>query len=155
MYSHRQHKISCVCIVFLYLLLASSYIIRISCLFVVVITATLVLHFRKCKRLINLGVGASCQSRWSQILSKVALRCYFPANLKDIFLIYHSKSLYKSCARSHSYGIEYVIWADFGPVGNTEKNRANYDQLLRLVFHVKRYKNIVAPALKSSMIFLL
>ena len=32
-----------------------------------------------------------------------------------------SKSLYKSCAGRHFYGRENVIWAGFGPVGNTEK----------------------------------
>ena len=31
------------------------------------------------------------------------------------------KSLYRSRAESHFYGTEYEIWADFGPVGNTEK----------------------------------
>ena len=32
-------------------------------------------------------------------------------------------------------GTEYEIWADFGPVGNTEKkNCADYEQLLRPVF---------------------
>ena len=31
------------------------------------------------------------------------------------------KSLHRSRARSHFYGTEYEIWADFGPVGNTEK----------------------------------
>ena len=33
-----------------------------------------------------------------------------------------SKSLYKSRAGRNFYGKEYEIWADFGPVGNTEKN---------------------------------
>jgi hypothetical protein len=31
------------------------------------------------------------------------------------------KSIYRSCGGSHFYGTEYEIWADFGPVGNTEK----------------------------------
>ena len=31
-----------------------------------------------------------------------------------------AKSLYRSRAGSHFYGTEYEIWADFGPVGNTE-----------------------------------
>ena len=31
------------------------------------------------------------------------------------------KSLYRSCERSHFHGTEYEIWANFGPVGNTEK----------------------------------
>ena len=33
----------------------------------------------------------------------------------------HTKSLYRSCAGSHFYGTEHEIWADFRPVGNTEK----------------------------------
>ena len=32
-----------------------------------------------------------------------------------------TRSLYRSRAGSHFYGTEYEIWADFGPVGNTEK----------------------------------
>jgi hypothetical protein len=46
--------------------------------------------------------------------------------------MYCSKSLYRSRAGSHFYGTEYEIWADFGPVGNTEKRvgGADYDQLL-------------------------
>ena len=32
-----------------------------------------------------------------------------------------SKSLYRSRASSHFYETEYEIWADIGPVGNTEK----------------------------------
>ena len=31
------------------------------------------------------------------------------------------KSLYRSRAGRHFYETEYEIWADFGPVGNTEK----------------------------------
>ena len=31
------------------------------------------------------------------------------------------KSLYRSRAGRHFYGTENVIWAGFGPVGNTEK----------------------------------
>ena len=34
---------------------------------------------------------------------------------------YRPKSLYRSRARSHFYGTEYEICADFGPDGNTEK----------------------------------
>ena len=46
-----------------------------------------------------------------------------------------AKSLYRSRAGSHFDGTEYEIWADFGPVGNTEKkNWADYEQLLRPVF---------------------
>ena len=33
------------------------------------------------------------------------------------------KSLYRSHTGSHLYGTEYEIWADFGPVGNTEKKK--------------------------------
>ena len=32
-----------------------------------------------------------------------------------------SQSLYRSRAGSYFYGTEYDIWADFGPVGSTEK----------------------------------
>ena len=32
-----------------------------------------------------------------------------------------SKSLYRSRAGRHFYGTENVIWAGFGPIGNTEK----------------------------------
>ena len=45
------------------------------------------------------------------------------------------KSLYRSRAGSHFYGTEYEyeIWADFGPVGNTEKKCwADYEQLFTL-----------------------
>jgi hypothetical protein len=36
---------------------------------------------------------------------------------------------------SNFYGTEIMIWAGFGPVGNTEKNIwADYEQLLRSVF---------------------
>ena len=38
----------------------------------------------------------------------------------------------KPLYRSHFYGTEYEIWADFGLVDNTEKN--NYEQLLSAVF---------------------
>ena len=34
-----------------------------------------------------------------------------------------AKSLYRSRAGKHFYGTEYEIWADFGPVGNTEKKK--------------------------------
>ena len=49
------------------------------------------------------------------------------------------KSLYRNPAGSHFYGTENEIWADFDPVGNTEKNGANYEQLLRPVFDAKKY----------------
>ena len=35
--------------------------------------------------------------------------------------LFYSKSLYRSHEESHFYGTEYEIWADFWPVGNTEK----------------------------------
>ena len=44
------------------------------------------------------------------------------------------KSLYRSHLGSHLYGTEYEILADFGPIGNTEKNWADYEQLLRAFF---------------------
>ena len=41
----------------------------------------------------------------------------------------------RSRAGRHFYGIENVIWAGFGPIGNTEKKMgADYEQLLRAVF---------------------
>ena len=46
-----------------------------------------------------------------------------------------TKSLYRSRTGSHFYGTEYEIWADFGPVGNTEKKCwADYEQLLSSFF---------------------
>ena len=55
------------------------------------------------------------------------------------------------------YGTEIEIWAGFGPVGNTEKKiGADYEQLLRVFFHVFRgekiiicFNNIEASPLKS------
>ena len=45
------------------------------------------------------------------------------------------KPLYRNFAGNHFYGTEYEIWADFGPVGNTEQIFGNiYDQLLRVLF---------------------
>ena len=43
------------------------------------------------------------------------------------------------------YGTENVIWAVFAPVGNTEnKNWADYEQLLRVVFSCfQMQKNVV------------
>ena len=76
-----------------------------------------------------------------------------------------AKSLYRSRAGSHFHGTGYEIWADLGPVGNTEKKkfRADYEQLLRPVFHVfmgkkkcyNVFKNIVVSALESCIISLL
>ena len=43
--------------------------------------------------------------------------------------------IYRSRARRHFYGSDNEIWADFGPVGNTEKKiGADYEHLLRAVF---------------------
>ena len=45
------------------------------------------------------------------------------------------KSLYRSHLGKHFYGTENVIWAGFGPVGNTEKKIWSvYEQLMRAVF---------------------
>ena len=75
----------------------------------------------------------------------------------------YTKSLYRSRAGSHFCGTEYEIWADFGPVGNTEKKIwADYEQLLRPFFScfrgqkkmLKFLKNIVASALTSCIISL-
>ena len=41
--------------------------------------------------------------------------------IRDLDLECWNQSLYRSRAGSHFYGTEYEIWADFGPVGNTEK----------------------------------
>ena len=53
------------------------------------------------------------------------------------------------------YGTDIEIWAGFGPVGNTETNWANYEQLLMAVFlcfHGQNcFKNILASALKSCI----
>ena len=71
-----------------------------------------------------------------------------------------TRSLYRSRAGSYFYGTEYEIWADFGPVGNTEKKKFwnNYEQLLGPVFSCFHWqkkwqnflKNIVASKLKKN-----
>ena len=65
------------------------------------------------------------------------------------------KSLYISCAVSNFYGAEIEKWADFGPVGNTEKKIGDdYEQLLRAFFssfHLNFFDNIVAFKLKSCI----
>ena len=49
-------------------------------------------------------------------------------------MLSQSKSLYKSRAGRHFYGTENVIWAGYGPIGNTEKKVwADYEQLLRTI----------------------
>ena len=35
--------------------------------------------------------------------------------------VFSAKSLFSSRAERHFYGTEIVIWAGFGPIGNTEK----------------------------------
>ena len=59
-----------------------------------------------------------------------------------VILAIRSKVIVYNCrsrAGSHFYGTEYEIWADFGPVGNTEKKMgADYEQLLRAVFYCFR-----------------
>ena len=42
--------------------------------------------------------------------------------------------------RYHQSTVGSLIWAGFRPIGNTEKNWADYEQLLRAVFHVFRGK---------------
>ena len=61
---------------------------------------------------------------------------HFPQNLLP-------KSLYRSCAGSHFYGTKYEIWADFGPVGNTEK--IFLGQLLRAVVSCFHWKKDTVP----------
>ena len=55
--------------------------------------------------------------------------------------IQRPKSLYRSRAGSHFYGTEYEIWADFRPVGNTEKKHwaVNY-ATFRVFFYVSKGK---------------
>ena len=44
-----------------------------------------------------------------------------------------SKSLCRSCAGTHFYGTENVIWAGYGPIGNTEKKVwADYEQRVQI-----------------------
>ena len=61
-----------------------------------------------------------------------------------------SKSLYRSRTRSHIYGTEYEILADFGLVGNTEKQiwDATYEGVFYVFMGKIIIKNIVASALK-------
>ena len=44
-----------------------------------------------------------------------------PSELETKLEILYTKSLYRSCAGRHFYGIENEIFASFEPVGNTEK----------------------------------
>ena len=70
------------------------------------------------------------------------------------------KSLYKSCAGRLFYGTENVIWAGFGPVGNTEKNCgwlwAIFEGGFFMFSWAKKclktfFKNIVLSPLKSCI----
>ena len=48
------------------------------------------------------------------------------------------------------YGTGIEIWAGFGPIGRTEKRvLADYEQLLRVFFHVFRGKKNVKIVLKA------
>ena len=44
------------------------------------------------------------------------------------------QSQYREVVRGEISMEIFEIWTDFGPVGNTEKNWADYEQLLRAVF---------------------
>ena len=63
---------------------------------------------------------------------------------------------------SNFYGKEIEIWAGFGPVGNTKKNWADYEQLLKAVFSCFQgqkktfkiyFENILASTLKSCIAY--
>ena len=71
-----------------------------------------------------------------------------------------SMSVYRSGAGRQFYETENVIWAGFGPIGNT--GRKMFDShLLRTVFFMflgakkidkKKFENVVASTLKSCII---
>ena len=67
----------------------------------------------------------------------------------------HPKLLYISHAVSNIYGTEIEIWTGFRLVGNTVKNWANYEQLMRAVFSCfygqKKSKMYVASTLKNHI----
>ena len=51
---------------------------------------------------------------------------------------------------SNYYGTEIEMWAGFGLVGSTEKKFwADYEQLLRVFFHVFQGQNIIQNLLKN------
>ena len=72
------------------------------------------------------------------------------------------KSLYRSCTGRHLYGTENVIWAGFGPIGNTEKKKLgpimiNFWQRFFHVFGCKKnlsffFENVIASALKRCIL---
>ena len=77
-----------------------------------------------------------------------------------LLLYFSTKSLYRSRAGRHFYGTENVIWAGFGPIGNTEKKSwAIMSNFLGWFFRVcgckkfilKNVENVVASALKSCI----
>ena len=57
-----------------------------------------------------------------------------------VILAIRSKVIVYNCrsrAGSHFYGTEYEIWADFGPVGNTEKKfGADYVQMVKMLSYL-------------------
>ena len=56
----------------------------------------------------------------------------------------------KSRAVGDFYGTGIEIWAGFGPIGRTEKRvLADYEQVLRVFFHVFRGKKNVKIVLKT------
>ena len=61
----------------------------------------------------NISAHLAFASFWQKQKSEVKVR----RKLKN----FEAKSVYRSHKRSHFYGREYEIWADFGPIGNTEK----------------------------------
>ena len=64
----------------------------------------------------NLVVSA--EYIFPSFIRKKSIRTFFLSN-SDTYC--YAKSLYRSRAVRHFYWIEYEIWADFGPVGNTGK----------------------------------
>ena len=55
---------------------------------------------------------------YTYIFRKIGIEC----GAKRLFLVHtRTKSLYRSRAGRHFYETENVIWAGFGPIGNTEK----------------------------------
>ena len=74
----------------------------------------------------------------------------------------HTKSLYRSRAGRHFYGTENVIWAGFGPIGNTEKKSlgrlwATFEDVFFMFSGEKKnlkffFENVVVSAQKSCII---
>jgi hypothetical protein len=96
-------------------------------------------HFVSC----SAGKLFSSQLEISHMLNGTTPKIQYTEN-EDL----KPKSLCRSCIGRHFYGTENVIWAGFGPIGNTEKKVwADYEQLLRTVFSCfwvqKNYKKFV------------